>query len=245
MQLQGMKASRCFMKAVVLLGAILMAETASGQPVSKLAPWFASALEYVENDKGLIDADSAPRPTGLQYLKTQDETASRLSRLPAPSIEELLELLSSPDVEDRRVGLATAMIFKVKEVLFARSVLQSYLKEDDYLVKHYSHALLASFTVDELLAIETELLNALEHERVGEALIASLPNMIRLSRDKIRPLLIRYLKLGSPSLRRATVVYMVQLGKDFVAEVKTELERDKANEALMLLREVEESTSLQ
>lgn len=238
-----MKVASLFIKAAALIAVILTVEMASAQPVSNSPLWFANAIEYVENDKRLIDETHARGQTGLQYLETRDEIARQLSKSPTPSTEELLKLLASSDVRDRRAVLAGTMIAKVNDVLFAQAVLRNYMKEGDYLAKFYSHSLFANFTGDQLKSIEAEFLNALEHERVADALLEGLPNIIRLNRERIRPLLVRYLKSGSPGLRRATVVHVVQLGNDFVVKVKAELEREKATEALILLREVEKSLS--
>ncbi len=237
-----MKVLLKYTKLLAVLTSLLIFETALGQPISNSPSWFTYAREYVEKDRRLIDEPNAARTMVLQYLDERDAAANKLVQLPTLSTAELVKLVSSSDAKDRRVVLAAAMITGVNDISFVRTALKGYLKENDYLVKFYSHRMLAHLTNEQLKTVEADILRALESERVADALLEGIPNIIRLDRERARPLLVRYLKFGSPGLRRATVIHVVQMGIGYSTKVKVDLERQKAHEALMLLKEVEQSS---
>ncbi len=232
-------------KCLIALWPLLVSGAVSGQVVTSSPLWVAYAKEYVEKDKRLIDEPNATHNTILQYLDERNKVATQLTQFPPIPIAELVKLLSSSDAKDRRAVMAAAMVTAVNDRSFVKTALKSYMKEDDYLVKFYSHGMVARLTDRQLPAIETLFLQALEHEKVEDALLEGISTLARLDHGKVRPLLLRYLKFGSPGLRRAAVIKVAQMGTDFVAKVKRELEREKANEALMLLEEVEEASPSQ
>jgi len=240
-----MKTFLKYAEFLVALGPLLAVGAVSGHAVANSPSWLTYAKEYVERDKRLIDEPSATQNTILQYLDERNKVAIQLTQLSPIPAAELAKVLASSDVKNRRAAMAASMITEVNDLSFMRTALKSYLKEEDYLVKFYSHGMVARLTDQQLKAIEIQYLHALEHERVEDALLEGIPNLARLDHGKVRPLLVRYLRFGSPGLRRAAVIKVAQMGADFVAKVKRELEREKASEALMLLKEVEEASSSQ
>lgn len=228
-------------KLLVALGSLLALGVVSGQAAANSPSWLTYAKEYVEKDKQLIDEPNAPHNTTLQYLDDRNKVAVRLIQLSPIPVAELAKLLSSSDATERRAVMAAAMITQVNDMAFVQTALKSYLEEDDYLVKFYSHGVVARLAALQLKAIETQYLHALEHERVEDAHLEGIPNLARLDQNKVLPLLMRYLRFGSPGLRRAAVIQVARMDMDFVAKVKKDLDRHKAKDALKLLREVEES----
>ena len=72
----------------------------------------------------------------------------------------------------------------------------------------------------------------IRNEKYESHLITSLPTLLRLERDAVIPVLVKYFKEGTSGLKKATYATLRAKHDDYLREVKNILKRDGAKRAL-------------
>ncbi|HKA59872.1 MAG TPA: hypothetical protein VKD28_14720 [Gemmatimonadales bacterium] len=219
----------------VLLLSILLVPIAC-QKAPQTEPWFGYAKNYIEADAQMLR--EATQPTFGQNYELREKAKTLLEKAGAPSTSTLDALLRSTNDLDRKAALVTIMATKTNANELFAAILDRYKVGDDFFVKFYSQHCFENLSDAQITALEDRLISILAAEEDEAVITAGMPTLMRLDSAKSKGLLIKYMKTGSPGLRRTANTYINRRGNGFFEEIKAALEQDKAVDALKFLQKV-------
>lgn len=202
-------------------------------------PWYRNAVEYIKADETAIRNAYDNKQTGLEDLKLRDKIAADLLKSESPSINQLKELLASGNYIDRKVALVNIMLRHIYSEDLFKDITSLIAPMDIFWLKFYSLRCLGELKEDTLKQFEDDLVNIFRFETDQSLLVSAMPTIIRLDKSKTIPLFVRYFKDGPRGLRKAAYVYSKRMGEEYFCEVKAILEKDKAVDALIFIKETE------
>lgn len=207
-----------------------------------LPSWHEVARKFVEDTAQLIKEANTSNSNVLELLQTQEAAVKKLKSLPSPSVEELTRLIQSSRLEEREAALATAMILEFHESTLIKATLLNYEQEQGLLAKIYSQRVLGNIAQSQLKSVETQLFGILQNETEESIIIAGMPNVMRLDRQKRTAVFVQHMKNGSDGILRACTVALAKLGRPDLNAVKTRLKQLRAKKAVSFLDRYGETT---
>jgi hypothetical protein len=217
----------------IALTSILIAASAC-QKRPQTEPWFIHARRYIEADAQMLRG--ATQVTFSQNYELREKARSLLQREGAPSLATLDTLLRSSDDLDRKAALVVIMVRKTSADELFTTIVSRAQPSDDFFVKFYRQHCLENLSNPQVATLTDQLTSMFAAENDEVIIIAGMPTVIRLDRAKARHLLVRYMKTGTPSLRRMTNIFINKAGDGLFEEIKAALEQDNAVDALKFLQ---------
>jgi hypothetical protein len=211
----------------------------SCRSMPKDQPWYRNAVEYMKADETAIRNAVENKQSGLEDIALRDKIAADLLKSESPSIDQLKGLLASGNYIDRKVALVNIMFRHVYSEDLFKEITSLIAPMDIFLLKFYSLRCLEELRQDTLRQFEDDLVAIFYFETDQSLLVSAMPTIVRLERSKTIPLFVKYFKNGPEGLRRAAYIYAKRIGEEYFREVKATLERDKAVDALMFIRDAE------
>lgn len=201
--------------------------------------WYGYAQAYIAADERMIENASKKKGSFFEDYNLRYNAELKLVEVSSPSVKVLKEMLNSKDSRQRKVALVTVMIKKIDNKKLFGVILKNYVEESDFFSKFYSLLCFKSLGPEELRGYESSLIHILSEEKDEGIVVTGLSLLIKLDPLKTKPLFVRYLKAEDKGLRRASYIIMSTQNRKLHDLVMKQLRKDKDNEALSFIRELE------
>jgi len=217
----------------------LLSNLVSCQSEVQNQPWYRKAVEYIKSDDITIRNAYERKQTGLEDFKLRDKVASELLKSEPPSINQLKELLASGNYLDRKVALVNIMLRHIYSEDLFKDIMSLIDPMDIFWLKFYGFRCLGELKEETIKRLENDLINIFYFETDQSLLVSAMPIINHLEKSKTIPLFVKYFKDGPEGLRKAAYVYSKRMGEEYFGEVKGILEKEKAVDALIFIKEAE------
>ncbi len=211
----------------------------SCQPKAKDQAWYKNAVEYIKANETIIRNAKDDKQTGLEDLELRNKIAAELLKSEPPSIEQLKELLASGNYLDKKVALVNIMLRRIYSKDLFKDITSLIEPMNVFWLKFYSLECFGELKEEALKSFEDDLINIFWFETNQSLLGSAMPIINRLQRSKTVPLFVRYFRDGSKGFRKVAYAYSKRMGEEYFREVKAGLEKEKAVDALMFIKEAE------
>jgi hypothetical protein len=171
---------------------------------TSLSQWREIGQKYVLADQKLLQLDQSKSGGIPQQLELRDKLRADLDQVPPPTNDELASLLDSPDPLDRKTALVAAFVKHITSPSITKIIVNRYNDESDFLIRFYSQQALMNLSDDQVRSVQADILHMIRNEKYESHLITSLPTLLRLERDAVIPVLVKYFKEGTSGLKKAT-----------------------------------------
>lgn len=201
--------------------------------------WYKHALQYIEADKKMIQNAMEKKETFLEDYSLRYEAELKLFHSHPPTALELIALLNSKDVLDKKVALVNIMNKKIDSEALFETILKQHDPKDDFLTKFYMYQCFKVLNRDKMKQFEDGFIKILDRENNESLIISAMPTLVQVESSKVIPLFVKYLKTGSFELKSASYIYLIKMGEKYLDTVKKILKEQKAIQALTFIKQAE------
>ena len=188
-----------------------------------------AAESYINADEKLLQHAAKNEPA-VDELNSRSRAANEIKNVSLPSNDELVHLLKSEKINERKSALVLIFLSKNNNDLLYETMLKNYSHEADYFNKFYTLMALGCMNDSQVNTFEDMIIRNLQDEK-NETLITSSFFIIvgRINPLKTMPLFVQYFKTGTMSLRKACYAYLKSTNENMFQMVQQKLEEDNAS----------------
>jgi hypothetical protein len=188
--------------------------------------WYKHAEGYVYLDEKLIEHVIKEKDSFKKDYHARYQAETSLLHVDAPSNADIVQLLMSSSMLDRKVALVNVMLRKIyySQDIYNR-ILSLLESENDPFTRFYCYHCFNLLDADKIEHYKDGLIDVFSNEEKEYLIIAGMPTLVKINSPRIVPIFLKYLDEGSEGLRRATCVYLHKLGKKYLEENKSLLEK--------------------